>query len=564
LPLLTSRGIEAALRRLPEDEIDTALRERIFAAAWAPGTIHYAAGSRSAQALAAAAGLEVRAIADPDDLKSVMQRLFSRRLDWLSAGSLPATLPGWSARLRLTPAQAGFAVVFAAAAVAAAVLVPGPVLRMALGLIFSLFFLMVIALRVLSALPLPEVPKPQPPALWPVYTVLAPLHRETAVLHQLLRALSRIDYPHHLLDIKLVIESDDTAMRRALDRLTLPAHMEVIVVPPAGPQTKPKALNYALAFARGELLTIYDAEDIPHPGQLRAAAAAFAEAEPRTACLQAELTFYNPIENWLARQFTAEYAWLFGRLLPVLGHLDLPILLGGTSNHFRTEVLRRIGAWDAYNVTEDADLGLRLARFGYRADVLPSRTCEEANCRLGNWMKQRARWLKGWMQTWIVHMRSPLRLSAGLGARGFWTAQAMLLGVIVSALFHPVFLGLTLWSILTGEMFPQTGGWLITVSTGLSLAVLIMGYAAAICAAHLGLRRMGYNLWAGTLLTMPAYWLLISAAAWLALWQLLAAPFHWNKTEHGISRAARTVGSVPPARPATPLPSPSRVWRANS
>ncbi len=326
-------------------------------------------------------------------------------------------------------------------------------------------------------------------------------------------------------------------MRRALLKRSLPAHMEVILVPPAGPQTKPKALNYALAFARGELLTIYDAEDIPHPGQLRSAAAVFAASDPRIACLQAELTFYNPSENWLTRQFTAEYAWLFGRLLPMLARLDLPILLGGTSNHFRTDVLRSIGAWDAYNVTEDADLGLRLARFGYRAGMLASRTYEEANCHLGNWMSQRARWLKGWMQTWLVHMRSPARLKADLGNRGFWTAQALLLGVIISALFHPAFLVLTVWSIWSGEFFPAQGNWLLVLATGISLAVLTAGYASAIYAAHLGLKRLGKRRWLGTLLTMPAYWLLISAAAWLALWQLIVAPFHWNKTAHGISRA---------------------------
>jgi cellulose synthase/poly-beta-1,6-N-acetylglucosamine synthase-like glycosyltransferase len=560
--VLTQRGIEAALRRLPEEEIDIVMRDRIFAAAWAPGTVHYATGSEHADALAAAAGLDVRAIANAEDLKRSIQKLFASRLHWLSAASLPSRRPGWSAKLRMLPGQAFAAVLFALLLALAAALVPGPIFRTGLGLIFSVFFLGVIALRILSALPLPRQPRPAPPEQLPAYSVLVPLFRETSVLDQLLEALCRLDYPRHLLDIKLVIEKTDIPMRKALMQRQLPRHMEIILVPPVGPQTKPKALNYALAFARGELLTIYDAEDIPHPGQLRAAAARFAASHPHVACLQAELTFYNPSENWLARQFTAEYAWLFGRMLPMLGHLGLPILLGGTSNHFRTHVLREIGAWDAYNVTEDADLGMRLLRLGYRADVLASRTYEEANCRLGNWIKQRARWLKGWMQTWLVHMRSPVRLHSELGARGFWTAQALLLGVIVSALFHPFFLGLAIWSITTGEFFPENGMSIVVLATGLNLAVLLSGYAASIYAAGLGLERRGLKKWYGTLATMPVYWLLISAAAWLALWQLIRAPFHWNKTEHGISRVLRRKPGD--AHKVSPLPAPARALPTGS
>ncbi len=158
-------------------------------------------------------------------------------------------------------------------------------------------------------------------------------------------------------------------MRRALRKHDLPPHFEVIVVPQGSPQTKPRALNYALQFCRGSLLTIYDAEDIPEPNQLREVARKFSGAGEKLACLQAQLSFYNPNENWLTRQFTAEYATLFGLILPALAAHNLPLPLGGTSNHFRTRNLRQIGGWDPYNVTEDADLGLRLARLGYRTGV---------------------------------------------------------------------------------------------------------------------------------------------------------------------------------------------------
>jgi cellulose synthase/poly-beta-1,6-N-acetylglucosamine synthase-like glycosyltransferase len=232
----------------------------------------------------------------------------------------------------------------------------------------------------------------------PVYTVLAPLHREAAILGQLVRSLAALRYPRHKLDIKLVVESEDHETRTALARCRLPPGFEVIVVPPALPLTKPKALNYALAFARGSLLTVFDAEDIPEPGQLRLAADIFAASGPEIACLQARLAFYNSHENWLARQFAIEYAVLFDLQLPMLSALSCAFPLGGTSNHFRTAALKRVGRWDPYNVTEDADLGFRLARHGYRCRAIAASTHEEANVALANWMQQRARWLKGFLR----------------------------------------------------------------------------------------------------------------------------------------------------------------------
>lgn len=372
----------------------------------------------------------------------------------------------------------------------------------------------------------------------PVYTVLAPLHREAAILGQLVESLAALRYPRHKLDIKLVVEAEDHETRNALARCRLPPGFEIIVVPPALPLTKPKALNYALTFARGSLLAVYDAEDIPEPGQLRLAADIFAASGPEIACLQARLAFYNSHENWLSRQFAIEYAVLFDLQLPMLSALSCAFPLGGTSNHFRTAALKRVGRWDPYNVTEDADLGFRLARHGYRCRVIPASTREEANVALGNWLNQRARWLKGFLQTWLVHMRSPLRLWRDLGMASFLAFQATTIGVFASALLHPVFLAYLGAEIAAGTFPPDRPEFLRAFASGIGLAVLLLGYGGGMAAGlkAIRIRNLGRLRW--SLLAMPFYWLLISAAAWLALWQFLRHPHRWNKTRHGLSRIA--------------------------
>ena len=273
----------------------------------------------------------------------------------------------------------------------------------------------------------------------PVYTIFVPLFREHRVLPSLVRALTRIDYPAAKLDIKLILESVDTKTIAVARSLGLPGCFEVIVVPDAQPRTKPKALNYALQFARGEFAVIYDAEDLPEPDQLRKAVAAFHAGPPNLACLQARLNYFNARENWLTRQFAIEYAALFDGYLPTFEQLGLPIPLGGTSNHFRMPALKWLGAWDAYNVTEDADLGLRLYRRGYVCQMLDSTTLEEAPCQFSAWLCQRTRWLKGYMQTWLVHMRQPIRLWRELGLLGFLGFQVIIGGAFISALIHPLF-----------------------------------------------------------------------------------------------------------------------------
>ncbi len=323
-------------------------------------------------------------------------------------------------------------------------------------------------------------------------------------------------------------------------------------MPEAAPRTKPKALNFALQFARGEFVVIYDAEDRPCPQQLREALAAFHAGPPNLACVQARLNFYNASENWLTRQFAIEYAALFDGLLPAMQRLGLPMPLGGTSNHFRISALRWLGAWDAHNVTEDADLGMRLARRGYVCRMLESTTLEEATCRFGPWLRQRTRWLKGFMQTYLVHMRRPLRLWRELGTARFLGFNIVIGGLVFSALVHPLVYLFAAAEALQGSLLNLPHGplgapiWLLALFNG------ALGYLASMGLALLALRwrngRMGARL-APHVLFLPAYWLLISLAAYRALWQLVTAPFHWEKTEHGVSALEPGPDPRAPPRP---------------
>ncbi len=337
--------------------------------------------------------------------------------------------------------------------------------------------------------------------------------------------------------MKFVLEPDDRETRRALDRLDLGAPFEIITATATGPRTKPKALNVALPLARGVYTAVYDAEDEPEPDQLRRAVAEFSANDDRLACLQASLTIDNAADNWLARMFTADYAGQFDVVLPALAALRLPFPLGGSSNHFRTSVLRQVGGWDPYNVTEDADLGIRLHRLGYRAAVLASATYEEAPAQFVPWIKQRTRWYKGWMQTWRVHMRRPARLMREVGFSGALAFQLFFACNVFAALIHPFFMAELCYALLARQ--PHTA----LVATGLGAPVfaitLLAGYASTAVPDLVGLKRRGLLRHAWVLLFTPVYWLLLSLAAWRALVQLVHAPQRWEKTEHGRARHSR-------------------------
>jgi cellulose synthase/poly-beta-1,6-N-acetylglucosamine synthase-like glycosyltransferase len=300
-------------------------------------------------------------------------------------------------------------------------------------------------------------------------------------------------------------------------------------------------------------VVIYDAEDCPEPKQLKKAVAAFRLGDEKLACVQAQLNYYNWNENWLTRQFAIEYSAFFDLLLPMMVRLGLPIPLGGTSTHFRTRILREAGAWDPNNVTEDADLGIRLALLGYRCGIIQSTTQEEANCRLPNWIRQRSRWIKGWLQTWLVRMRHPVRLYRQLGPKGFIGFQLLIGGFTLSNIVHPFFyVSMAISIAATGVPADFEDGTGLAV---FNLLVLISGYSVAVAAGIAAVAVRGMPSLLNHAVMMPAYWLLISLAAYKAMWQLVTRPFHWEKTEHGISRMLPGDGTEI-CRETGPLPRP--------
>lgn len=369
---------------------------------------------------------------------------------------------------------------------------------------------------------------------WPAVSLLVPLKGEAAVAGQLMEALGRMDYPAPLLDIKLVLEAGDRATLAAVERAGMPPTVEVVIVPPGTIQTKPRAMNYALPFCRGEIIGVYDAEDLPDPRQIRAVVRRLTGAEPRVACVQGYLDFHNSGRNWLARCFTIEYATWFRVILQGVQRLGLPIPLGGTTVFFRRRALEEMGAWDAHNVTEDADLGMRLARFGYRCEMIPTVTMEEANAKsVPAWIRQRSRWLKGYAITWATHMRDPLRLRRELGWRGFFGFQVIFLGALTSYLGMPLLLSLLLVNIGLGA--PLLAGWPSWLTWAAS-GSMVAGNAVMLATCVVALADSGRTRlmpWTPTLLL---YWPLGAIACYRAVAEAFYAPFHWHKTEHGPGR----------------------------
>jgi cellulose synthase/poly-beta-1,6-N-acetylglucosamine synthase-like glycosyltransferase len=478
------------------------------------------------------------AITTPQRLAALIRRRHHRTIVREASHALPDWNPrlsarsGWSIGQKLFGFLFGFAVAIGLGA--------SPIATYeALCLLLSGLFLAMVGLRLVATLASVAPTAPPrgrvPDHGLPIYTVVVPLYREDRVVPRLIAALSRLDYPASRLDIKIVLESDDVATLEALHRQHLPDRFEVLLAPPGEPKTKPRALNVALRFARGRYLVIYDAEDEPEPGQLREAVQRFAEAGPELGCLQARLAIDNGGDSWLARQFALEYAVLFDVINPGLARLGLPIALGGTSNHFRIEALRNVNGWDAWNVTEDIDLGIRLARFGYRVGMLASTTFEEAPHRVKPWLGQRQRWQKGWIVTIQTHSRNPRRLFADLGVAGGLTVFAVLCGTVASALFAPLFAAAVMADAAFGPLLRPASAseraW-----TALVALMLLAGAASLVAPALLAMRRRALP----DLRTWPAftapYLALISLASWRALFEAIGRPYAWTKTEHGVAK----------------------------
>jgi len=365
----------------------------------------------------------------------------------------------------------------------------------------------------------------------PTVSILVPLYKEREIASHLIKRMQRLTYPRELLDICLVVEADDQVTIDVLTAMDLPQHIRQIKVPHSTLRTKPRALNYALDFCRGTIIGVYDAEDAPSPDQIQKVVHRFHERGPETACLQGVLDFYNARRNWFSRCFTIEYATWFRVMLPGLAKLGLVVPLGGTTLFVRRGALQEIGGWDAHNVTEDADLGVRLARCGYRTELIETITEEEANCRLWPWIKQRSRWLKGYAITWAVHTRQPRRLWSDLGGWRFFGVQLLFLGTISQFMLAPV-----LWSFWVIPFGLQHPAQTYLSATTLIFLVLtfLLSELANIAIGIYAIRKAGHGFLTLWVPTMLFYFPVAALAAYKGVVELMTRPFYWDKTAHGV------------------------------
>ncbi|MGZ3755826.1 MAG: glycosyltransferase family 2 protein [Mucilaginibacter sp.] len=376
----------------------------------------------------------------------------------------------------------------------------------------------------------------------PIYTIHLPVYKEDRLIKKLIWNLQSIDYPREKLDIKLLIEEDDDKTLNAVRNLDFPAIFEVIVVPFHMPKTKPKACNYGLHFSRGEYLTIYDAEDIPDTDQLKKVIAMFAKLPANYICIQSALNYFNRNENFLTRMFTLEYSYWFDYMLPGLDTFDIPIPLGGTSNHFKFEYLLELGGWDPFNVTEDADLGVRAYAKGYKVAIINSTTYEEANNEPFNWIRQRSRWIKGYMQSYLVHMRDPVKLWKTIGWKGFLGFNFFIGATPITFLVYPILLTFFLCYVIFDmtsikSFFPD---WVLFMCIfNLMIGNILMIYVNMMAV----FKRRYYELILFAVAN-PIYWLMHSFAAYKGLYQLVFNPFYWEKTNHGLSKMNSPVNIV--------------------
>ncbi|WP_243749121.1 glycosyltransferase family 2 protein [Mucilaginibacter agri] len=376
----------------------------------------------------------------------------------------------------------------------------------------------------------------------PIYTILLPVYKEDKLIKKLVWNLQSLDYPREQLDIKLLIEEDDDKTLNAVRNLDFPAVFEVIVIPYHMPKTKPKACNYGLHFSRGKYLTIYDAEDVPDTDQLKKVVKLFSKLPEHFICIQCALNYFNRNENFLTRMFTLEYSYWFDYMLPGLDTLDIPIPLGGTSNHFKLDTLVELGAWDPFNVTEDADLGVRAYAKGYKIAIVNSTTYEEANNEPFNWIRQRSRWIKGYMQSYLVHMRNPVALWRKIGWRGFLGFNFFIGATPITFLLYPfllsVFIAYLVFDLRSIRLlFPD---WVLFIS----IFNLLVGNILMIYVNMMAVFKRRYYELILFAIANPVYWLMHSIAAYKGLYQLIIKPFYWEKTNHGLSKVNNAVNVV--------------------
>jgi len=367
----------------------------------------------------------------------------------------------------------------------------------------------------------------------PVYSILCPLYKEGEVVGNFVEAVKKLDWPTDKLEVLLLLEKDDLETQSAVRRIDLPQNIRTVIVPLASPKTKPKACNFGLSMARGQYLVIYDAEDMPESSQLKKAYLAFAQVPENVICLQAKLNFYNPYQNLLTKMFTAEYSLWFDVILPGLQSIQTAIPLGGTSNHFKTRYLLGLEGWDPFNVTEDADLGIRLFNSGFRTAIFDSTTYEEANSRVGNWFRQRSRWIKGYMQTYLVQMRNPINF---IKANGFHALifQLIIGGKIASMFINPfLWLATISYFAINSLVGPAIEALYPAPIFYMAVFSLVFGNFLFVYYYMIGCAKRGHWSLMRYVFLVPFYWLMMSVAGVVALKQLILKPHFWEKTIHG-------------------------------
>ncbi|SLN29993.1 glycosyltransferase [Ruegeria meonggei] len=473
-------------------------------------------------------------LASSDQIDSTIARVFSRPLAEAAETRVTPdhSCRSWTKRSHAGPKIALIALV----GVFAAVPMTGFTVLIAAAVTTLVLFMTLRLAGLLGHVWKPPAPAPDSaavhaPHVLPGVSILVPLYKEREIADALIDRLRRLTYPKALLDVILVLEESDDVTRSTLASVDLPSWIRMVEVPELnGLTTKPRAMNYALDFCRGEILGVWDAEDAPQPDQIERVARHFAQADEDVVCLQGVLDYYNPRTNWRSRCFTIEYNSWFRVILQGIARLGLVVPLGGTTFFFRRDKLLELGGWDAHNVTEDADLGVCLSRAGYRTEMVDTTTFEEANFRAWPWVRQRSRWLKGFMVTYLVHMRAPLRLLKDLGLLRFLGFQAFFLGTVGQFLLAPV-----LWLFwMKAFGLPSVLDVIIPYNmlTGLILLFLaaeVTNVAAALVVVSAPERRFLLP-W---VLTMPLYFPLGVLAAYKALWELATNPFFWDKTQHG-------------------------------
>lgn len=368
----------------------------------------------------------------------------------------------------------------------------------------------------------------------PMYSILCPLYKEASVLPHFIESMNAMNWPKEKLDILLLLEEDDKETIRAAKDMQLPEHFSIVIVPDSQPKTKPKACNFGLNIAQGEYIVVYDAEDRPDPDQLKKSYLAFKHADPTVVCMQAKLNYYNPHDNLLTRLFTAEYSLWFDVVLPGLQSIQTTIPLGGTSNHFRTAELLHLEGWDPFNVTEDADLGARLFRKGYKTAIIDSTTLEEANSSVKNWFRQRSRWIKGYIQTYFVHFRNPFRFAKQYGHHAI-LFQLIVGGKIAFMLINPLLWAITIsYFVLYSIVGPTIESIYPTVVFYMAATSLVIGNFIYVYNYMIGVAKRGQWELVKYVAFIPLYWLMISISAAMAVFQFIVKPYYWEKTIHGL------------------------------